>query len=273
MPKPGPGRPGVAAILALSGGRRWGWGLVTFARSRTHPGPRGPPAAPPLASRGFPRKLDPRCFLTRQPLGPAGGARDSPRDAENPLPHHRMVAAITVTRRDVAPPPPEKKKPEDGARLERSEQAQGAATQCAGVNRNSARELEAGRWVVLECRRRVAGVRRRTSQAAALAEAWSGPRSCSSSAYVQAPPSGASCATRSFGTATWSPGLVVADQRARNLEGGGAGGALVEGLSRARPEGARVASQACVMPVASPILRQTPAMDCLLTSLAFSHQP
>lgn len=62
-----------------------------------------------------------------------------------------MVAAITVTRRDVTPPPPEKN-PEDGARLGRSEQAQGAATQCAGVNRNSARELEAGRWVGLEYR-------------------------------------------------------------------------------------------------------------------------
>lgn len=109
-------------------------------------------------------------------------------------------------------PSPTRKNPEDGARLVRSEQAQGAATQCAGVNRNSARELKAGRWVVLDYRRRVAGVRRRTSQAAALALAWSGPPACSRSAYIQAPPSGASCATRSRGTATWRPGLEAAEQ-------------------------------------------------------------
>lgn len=176
--------------------------------SRSPRAPR-PPAAPPLP------RLSPQArpaVLPHAPAtGPAGGARDSPRDAENPLPHHRMVAAITVTRRDVPPPPPEKN-PEDGARLGRSEQAQGAATQCAGVNRNSARELEAGRWVVLEYRRRVAGVRRRTSQAGALALAWSGRPACIRSAYIQAPPSGASCATRSRGTATWRPGLVAAEQ-------------------------------------------------------------
>lgn len=235
------------------------------------------PRSPCRAAARFPR-LSPQARPAVLPHAPATG----PRRRREGLPERRREPATSPqdggrhhrdSPRRGPSPTRKKKKPEDGARLERSEQAQGAATQCAGVNRNSARELEAGRWVVLECRRRVAGVRRRTSQAAALAEAWSGPRSCSSSAYVQAPPSGASCATRSFGTATWSPGLVVADQRARNLEGGEAGGALVEGLSRARPQGARVASQACVMPVASPILRQTPAMDCLLASLAFSHQP
>lgn len=66
---------------------------------------------------------------------------------------------------------------------------------------------------------------------------------------------------------------MAAAQRARNLEGGGAGGALVQGLPRAGPGGAHIASRACVMPVASLILRLTSAMDCLLASLVFSHQP
>lgn len=42
---------------------------------------------------------------------------------------------------------------------------------------------------------------------------------------------------------------MVEEQGAWNLEGGGAGGALMEGLSRAGPDGAHVAGCACVMPV------------------------
>lgn len=179
-----------------------------------------------------------------------------------------MVAAITVTRRDVPPPPPEKTRrtgPDSGD-LSRRRVRRRSAQASTGTPPGNWRRGDGWGWNSV---RRGAGVRRRTSQAEALAEARSGQRSFNGSAYVQAPPSGASCATRSRGTATWSPRSVAAAGRARNLEGGGAGGALVEGLSRARPEGARVASRACVMPVASLILRLAPAVDCLLASLKF----
>lgn len=213
MSTPGPGRPGVAAILALSGGRRWGWwrgGLSHSPGVALTSGPASPGRA--AAPAALPRKLDPRCFLTRQPPYPQE-ARGTPRETQrirytspqDGSRHHR-----DSPRR--APSPTRKKTRRMGAALGRSEQAQGAATQCAGVNRNSARELEAGRGVVLEYRRRVAGVRRRTSQAAVLAAAWSGSPAYSRSAYGQAPPSGASCATRSRGTATWRPVLVAAEQ-------------------------------------------------------------
>lgn len=72
-------------------------------RSPRAPRPRAAPPLPRLSPQAQPAVL-PHAPAT----GPAGGARDSRRDAENPLPHHRMVAAITVTRRDVPPPPPEK---------------------------------------------------------------------------------------------------------------------------------------------------------------------
>lgn len=97
----------MAAILALSGGRRWGWGLVTFAPPNlARPGSFLP--RPHRRYRSLPRELRPAVLPHAPATRPAGGARDSPTAAENPLPHHRMVAAITVTRRDVPPPPPEK---------------------------------------------------------------------------------------------------------------------------------------------------------------------
>lgn len=75
------------------------------AESRSSRAPR-PLAAPPVPP---PSPQARAAVLPHAPAtGPAGGARDSPTTAENPLPHHRMVAAITVTRRDVPPPPPGK---------------------------------------------------------------------------------------------------------------------------------------------------------------------
>lgn len=75
------------------------------AESRSSRAPR-PLTAPPVPP---PSPKARAAVLPHAPAtGPAGGARDSPTTAENPLPHHRMVAAITVTRRDVPPPPPEK---------------------------------------------------------------------------------------------------------------------------------------------------------------------
>lgn len=97
-------------LLVHSGGRRWGWGLVTFAlwsglSPSTGPGPRRC-----LRDCGLPRDLEPPCFLTRPAPATesAGDARGSLKQAENPLAHHRLVAAIIVTRRDAPPPPPEK---------------------------------------------------------------------------------------------------------------------------------------------------------------------
>lgn len=148
----------------------------------------------------------------------------------------------------------------------------GAATQCAGVNRNSARESEAGRWAAPECPWRAAGVRRRTWRAAAPGAASSGPPASRRPAYVQAPPSGPNCAIRSRGTATWRPAGVDAEQGAWNPEGGGAGGASVEGFVWGRPRwGARrrrsLCNAACLFDPAT----LTPALDCLLANLAFSH--
>lgn len=101
---------GSPALLAHSGGRRWGWGLVTFAlQSGLSPSP-GPGPRRCLRDCGFPRELGLQCFFTR--LAPAsrstGGSRGYAKPAENPLAHHRLVAAIIVTRRDAPPPPPEK---------------------------------------------------------------------------------------------------------------------------------------------------------------------
>lgn len=122
------------------------------------------------------RAAAPAPFPASSTRGASSRARHRARRRREGLPERRRESATSPQdggrhHRDSPrrAPSPTRKNPEDGARLGRSEQAQGAATQCAGVNRNSARELEAGRWVVLEYRRRVAGVRRRTSQAAALA--------------------------------------------------------------------------------------------------------
>lgn len=104
------GAPGSPALLVHSGGRRWGWGLVTFAlRSGLFPST-GPRPGRCLRDCGLPREFGPPCFLTRPAPATesAGGARGSSRQVENPLAHHRMVAAIIMTRRDAPPPPPEK---------------------------------------------------------------------------------------------------------------------------------------------------------------------
>lgn len=104
------GAPGLPELLVHSGGRRWGWGLVTFAlwsglSPSTGPGPRRC-----LRDCGLPHELGPPCFLTlpAPATESAEDAKGSLRQAENPLAHHRLVAAIIVTRRDAPPPPPEK---------------------------------------------------------------------------------------------------------------------------------------------------------------------
>lgn len=47
---------------------------------------------------------------------------------------------------------------------------------------------------------------------------------------------------------------MAAEQGSWNLEGSGVGGALVDGLPGARPDGVHAAGRACVMRVASLIL-------------------
>lgn len=256
MPAPGPGRPGVAAVLALSGGRRWGWGggLVTFAPPRLpRPGPLVPwprrrslPPSPQARPRGASSRASHRARRRREGLPES--RRESATSPQDGGRHHR-----DSPRR--APSPTRKKTrrmgPDPGGLSRRG----GAATQCAGVNRNSARESEAGRWAAPECPWRAAGVRRRTWRAAALGAASSRPPASRRPAYVQAPPSGPNCAIRSRGTATWRPAGVDAEQGAWNPEGGGAGGASVEGLSGAGPGGAHAAGGASVMRLASLILR------------------
>lgn len=73
----GPGRAlGSPALLALSGGRRWGWGLVTFAQpSGLSSGRRAPGrTAAVSATAAFPpttaRELGPLGFLTCPPPAP-----------------------------------------------------------------------------------------------------------------------------------------------------------------------------------------------------------
>lgn len=199
---PGPSRPGGGRDPRALGRKAVGVGACHIRPESRSPRAPSPPAAQPLPA-AFPVSSAPRCFLTRQPPGPQE-ARGTPRKPQRREPatspqdggrHHRDSPRRA--------PSSTRKNPEDGAGPGRSEQARGAAAQCAGVNRNSARELEAGRWVLLERRRLSGRVRRRTSRAAALGEAWSDPPASSRSAYVLAPPSGASCAIRSPGTATW----------------------------------------------------------------------
>lgn len=211
------GAPGSPALLALWGGRRWGWGLVTFAqRSGLSPSPcPGPRRC--LRDCGLPRELGPPCFLTRRAPATecAGDARGSARQAGNPLAHHRMVAAIIVTRRDVPPPPREK--PGGMGPGGRSAQAWG----CGDALRRRGRRLRPGigggaesgsgmsaAWTRIAQARYVGGRGSRGFLLATIAGAFSPP---AASPRLQTPPDCRSYAICSPGSATWRPGRVDAE--------------------------------------------------------------
>ncbi|XP_004635022.1 mas-related G-protein coupled receptor member X1-like [Octodon degus] len=89
--------PGSPVLLELSGGMRWGRGLVTFTpRSCLSPSPcSGRAAALRLQlSRGARATVFPQVPAT-EPTGGIEGT--SARLAENPLPHYNIVAAIIMT--------------------------------------------------------------------------------------------------------------------------------------------------------------------------------
>ena len=95
--------------------------------------------------------------------GSVGSARGSAKAAENPLAHHRLVAAIIVTRRD-APSPHHPKNLGDGAGL-----AERAGVGCGEAVRRRSQELRPGigaGWIAaLECRPPGWRVRRRSQWA------------------------------------------------------------------------------------------------------------
>lgn len=158
------GAPGSPALLAHSGGRRWGWGLVTFAlRSGLSPSP-APGPRRCLRDCGLPREFGPPCFLTRpapateskRHEGLCETSRESATSPQAGGRHQRDWPRRT--------PSPTRKNLGDGAGL-----AKHAGVGCGEAVRRRGQELRpgigAGRIAALECRRPGSSVRRRSQWA------------------------------------------------------------------------------------------------------------